>query len=91
MEEQIIVAPEEINKENKPDPKTQVSCGIDDEGFLTVRAHVGLGLWNLLGLCEHAKLKVSAFFAQEAQRQETKGLVRPAGQHRGFFNKWGKR
>jgi hypothetical protein len=91
MEETIEVANEEVNKTGETDPKKQIACGIDEEGFLHVKIHVSFGLWNLLGVCEHAKLKATAFFNHQAMAQETKGLVRPNGQHRGFFNKWGKR
>ena len=76
----------EIEKKEEIDPKTQVACGIDGEGYLIVKAHLGLGFWNLLGICEQAKMKVTAYFVGQAKAQEEK-LVRPNG-NSSWLHKW---
>lgn len=75
---------EENAKEEAPDPRQQIVLGIDEEGFLNVKVHVGVGKWVLWGILDDAKNLVLGYFVQLRKQEEGKKLVRPTG----FLNKW---
>ena len=64
-------------EEKQLDP---IEFGFDPEGYLKIKIHMTMGLWNMLGALEEAKAQVMAQFARIAKIEEQKkgrGLIRP--------------
>jgi hypothetical protein len=70
------------------DPRKQITFGFDQEGFLNIKIHRDLGLWNLMGALKEAEFRVWSYFLQIEVAEAKKGLLRPDKRMESWYNKW---
>lgn len=78
---------EEVEEKPQFDP---IEFGFDKDGYLRIKVHLSVGLWNMLGMLVEAQTRVMAQFGkmEKAVQEQKKGLVRPNGNLEAFKNRW---
>lgn len=68
-----------------------IEFGFDEKGYLKIKIHLSVGMWNMLGCLAEAQTRVMAQFGamgRMGEEQKRKALIRPKNVLDGFRKRW---